>query len=160
MNSENSPIFPFWVNFQAMRILILTALACQTAAFLFSIFGLKCTSIGLQRPDLKYRLVRWRIYSLFWLLNFQNIVSLVFHIFSLVSITIGTVIFTNALINNSAGSQANQVTAIKSPGVNQSPKLVTLYIRHSLRTEWCKNASQFFRVQICTELLRLAKNFL
>ena len=41
-----------------MRILILVAIASQTAAFIFSIFGLNCTSIGLQRPDLKYRLVR------------------------------------------------------------------------------------------------------
>lgn len=97
-----------------MRILILVALACQTAAFIFSIFGLKCTSIGLQRPDLKYRLVSARTdiegrrLTLYFL---QNIVSLVFHINSLISITIGTVMFTNALITNSESAKAgNQVS--------------------------------------------------
>ena len=97
-------------NIQAMRILILVAIASQTAAFIFSIFGLNCTSIGLQRPDLKYRLVRRKSdKDTFFNCCIQNIVSLIFHLISLISISIGTILFTVALMKNSDQSDQYQV---------------------------------------------------
>ena len=97
-------------NIKAMRILILVAIASQTAAFIFSIFGLNCTSIGLQRPDLKYRLVRRKSdKDIFFKCCIQNIVSLIFHLISLISISIGTILFTVALMKNSDQSDQYQV---------------------------------------------------
>ena len=109
---------------QAMRILIFVSLGCQVCGLVCGVFGFSCTSIGNQRPDMKYRLVSTdpfiknsrpiaiaHINFSFFLLNWhnfvQNVSSLIFHIFGIVALSIGTLWITIPMLKNYYKSKDN-----------------------------------------------------